>query len=278
MSSQHENHKKVREPVVDGLFYPSEERELLRLLDTLFSDCNAESGNAIGIISPHAGYEYSGSIAASAFRSAGKRTPKTVVIFGPVHREVRNEIYLTESCSFRTPLGEVEVNNHKNDILAGTANNIKKDDIPHLEEHCIEVQLPFIQYLFPDAQILPILIGKPTIKNTQVLSKALLGLFGPMPEDILFVISSNMSSCNAKESNAAGVEQLLSLIRSKEWKKIATPNSNNRIRCCGAAGIATLLALLENNVHINITKTGDSSQYNNDAHAVVYYAGISFSI
>jgi MEMO1 family protein len=278
----HTSHKTVREPIVDGIFYPGEKDVLYSEIEKLFKTADQTIADtapreAAAIISPHAGYTFSGHVAAAAFLAARNRKINTAVIVGPVHRDPRDEIYLTESTAFKTPLGEIAVNEQLVEEMNGFSNKIVKNDIPHLEEHCIETQLPFIQYLFPDADIVPILMGKSSMTNTELLVQLLQFTVADMMDTTLFIVSANMSAYKTLHDAKEGYEACIHMLQEKKWRQIIHAAEHGTIGSCGAGGIACLLALFGEKIKIDIMKTDNSSRLGDKTEKIIYYAGISMS-
>jgi len=267
---------KIREPIVEGIFYPSDEKHAQKLIQKLIAEAGVKQGKAFAIITPHAGYRYAGPIAASAFLAAAGRSIKTAVILAPVHRDPQDEVYLPESESFRTPLGLLQVNHTLVDELIECSNHFFKNDIPHLEEHCIEVQLPFIQYLFPDAKIVPILLGKVNPKNVKLLSNALQVVFAEHYSDTLFVISANLTSFIRSENAKQEADVLIELIKQGDCEGILTAHAKKKISSCGAGCIATLLSFKNLTFTADVICYGNSADTNSNYNELVHYAAISF--
>jgi AmmeMemoRadiSam system protein B len=146
-----------RQPAVSGIFYPSSESVLtLTVRDYLKTTA---SSPAIGIVSPHAGYEYSGLVEGAIYSTVD--IPPTVLLLGPNHRISFNELYgkglIIPSGCFVTPLGEVEIDeDFANHLLSG-GDLFVEDEESHRVEHSLEVQLPFLQMRRGDVRIVPVL-------------------------------------------------------------------------------------------------------------------------
>lgn len=266
---------KNREPIVDGLFYPDTKEALKKELETYFSKARTENKTAQGIISPHSGYTYSADISAKTYLSACARNIKTVVVCGPVHREPEDAIFLSESHTFSTPLGKVLVDQEINESLLSTSTKIYKNDIPHLEEHCLETQIPFIQHLFPSAAIVPILMGKPTKSNVKILSQSLYLTFSDNFSSTLFVVTANLSGYLTHERAFESSELFIKLIRERDWESIINAYHKREISSCGAGCVAALVSLLSD-YSVDIVAKGDSKAEHSMNDKLVYYAGISF--
>ena len=132
---------KMRACAVAGMFYPREPSHLEQLLGKFFSGTSPVTGNPLGIVSPHAGYIYSGQVAADSFAAITGDFSGTFVIIGPSHRG-----YMTcaSGISWETPLGIVDT-----DAEFVRALDVEVDEFSHRDEHSLEVQVPFIRYRFP---------------------------------------------------------------------------------------------------------------------------------
>ncbi len=271
--------EKVRASIVDGIFYPSRRKELLTLVSQLWEQSPVPLGLAGGVISPHAAYQYSGEVAAAAFRAASARRIETALLLGPVHRDPTNEIVLPESASFQTPLGTVPVDQRLVDELMDCGTRFRRNDIPHLEEHCLEVQLPFLQFLFPRLEIVPILMGTPSLANVRLLVNALQVVLAKRMSSTLLVASANMSSYLQPVSSPDEIDRLLRLIQECDWQGVIEAAGRGQISTCGSGCIATLLALsglLGTRVEILQRKSSADVARNNQS--VVHYAAVALTL
>ncbi len=271
----------MRAPIVDGIFYPSEKSPLLNMVEDLLKNTDNAKGKAAAIISPHAAYQYTGSLVAAAFKAAAARDIKTVVLLGPVHREPEDGILLPQSLIFQTPIGSTAVNQEMIENLHTCSTKIYRNDIVHLEEHCLEVQLPFIQHLFPGADIVPVLLGELNPQNVRILANALQVTFAERLDTILFVVSANMINYNKENKNNRDnneQDQFLELIKNKKWREIIEETGKGRLNSCGAGCIAAVLSL--SNIiggNIEVLKQSDSFKITGDTKNVVHYAAISIN-
>jgi len=154
---------KIRSPVVAGQCYPGSRdaasTEVRKYLDLPINEAEL-ANHIVGGIVPHAGWAYSGAVAAKVFKAIAlqRKTIETVVMFGAVHRYGLNRAAICVHGTWDTPLGPMAINEHlAEDILAGT-DLIADKPSAHDSEHSIEVQLPFIQVLFPEANFVPIMV------------------------------------------------------------------------------------------------------------------------
>lgn len=150
----------VREPAVAGTFYPGDPSELATAVDALLAGASALRfpGPPIALVCPHAGYVYSGPVAASAYALLAEGVVRRVAILGPAHFVPLRGCAAPAAEAWRTPLGEVRVDGELRDAVAGRG--VAVDDEPHEQEHSIEVQLPFLQRALPDGfTVLPVVVG-----------------------------------------------------------------------------------------------------------------------
>lgn len=151
----------IRPPAVAGMFYPEAKDTLNHQLDELFQSANQPTveGTIVALISPHAGYMYSGLTAAHGYSLLKGRSFDTVVIVSPSHREYFEGICVFSGTAYRTPLGVIEIDTHLRDELLTAEPSILKNMMGHRQEHAIEVQLPFLQRVLRNVKILPIVMG-----------------------------------------------------------------------------------------------------------------------
>jgi AmmeMemoRadiSam system protein B len=236
--------KRVRSPIMDGLFYPEDMAGVLAYMQSTGLK-RGKGGLARAIIAPHGAWEISGSLTGAAFASAGGRTgkksPSRVVIMGPIHDNQEEGLFLSNSHSFQTPLGDIPVDQEASGWLESYSPLFKVDDIPHLHEHSIEILLPFVKYYFPHAAIVPILMGCPQEHYVSVLAHALCAVFEPLMEDTLMVISFNMAMHHAEAAALDMADECLRLFKDGKYDELCSAFRNGRIASCGGALFAALL-------------------------------------
>lgn len=177
----------VRPPAVAGTFYPADPPSLSGLVDAFLAEGPPwdESEPPKALVVPHAGYVYSGPIAASGFRAwaAPAFPPERVVIVAPAHRALVRGLVTVSATHLETPLGVVAV-----DPIARRLPNVSVDDDAHRLEHAIEVQLPFVQRIAPSARVVPLLVGEATATEVGHVLASVDGGAGTR-----FVVSSDLS-------------------------------------------------------------------------------------
>ncbi|MCL1931220.1 MAG: AmmeMemoRadiSam system protein B [Treponema sp.] len=236
--------KRVRSPIMDGIFYPEDTAGVLAYMRNTGLK-RGKGGLARAIIAPHGAWEISGSLTGAAFASAGGRTgkksPSRVVIMGSIHDNQEEGIFLSNSHSFQTSLGDIAVDQEASGWLESYSPLFKVDDIPHLHEHSIEILLPFVKYYFPRASIVPILMGRPQEQHISALAHALKAVFEPLMADTLLVISFNMAMHYDEAAALNMADECMRLFKEGKYNELCTSFQNGRIASCGGALFAALL-------------------------------------
>ena len=184
---------RIRAPAVAGSFYPDDPQTLMATVDRLLAEA-AETGEGLrpapkALIVPHAGYIYSGAVAAKGYRLLMplKGRIRRVVLVGPVHHHWISGIAVPEVEAFDTPIGALPVDSDAVLTLA-TLPQVVFDDAPHATEHSLEVQLPFVLRVLGEVAIVPLLVGDASPKDVAEVLARLWG--GP---ETLIVVSSDLS-------------------------------------------------------------------------------------
>ena len=179
----------IRQPAVAGAFYPESAKDLHLLVSELLDDAQNRSLSPKVLIVPHAGYIYSGSIAASAYKllSNGQKTIRRVVLLGPTHRVPVEGMAVPDCQSFSTPLGEIPLDTQAIKQLLEFS-QVQQSNAPHAMEHSLEVQCPFLQVCLPHFKLIPIVVGDAT---PNAVAEVLESLWGD--DKTLIIISSDLS-------------------------------------------------------------------------------------
>lgn len=179
----------IRQPAVAGLFYPGTAIELAHDVRAMLAAAHPAEVEPKALIAPHAGYIYSGAIAASAYAALKKVAPHIhrVVLLGPTHRVAVHGLALPGVEVFSTPLGEVQLDMAAAQAIAHLPQVIVSPQA-HAQEHALEVQLPFLQTVLDDFKLLPLAVGMATAEDVAEVLELLWG-----GEETLIVISSDLS-------------------------------------------------------------------------------------
>ncbi len=246
-----------RTPVVAGQFYPGQpdqlNREISHFLDTDVKLRNP--GRLQALVVPHAGYAFSGNTAGKAF-SLCRNAPgiRRVAVLAPSHRVGLRGASVGNYSAFSTPLGNMEVDTAVCAELTAASSLINTDTQPHRFEHALEVQLPFIQHLLPEAQLIPLVCGDMDVTDIRRLANALTAYL--LRPDTLIVVSSDFTHYGSsfgfmpfrnnvpervRELDMGAIEQ----ISSKDLDGFKAYISKTGATICGRIPIAVLLAMLE---------------------------------
>jgi AmmeMemoRadiSam system protein B len=267
--------ERVRFPVVGGLFYPEERSETeLRLAACMKG---WETGRARAIVAPHGAWDISGRIAGAAFAAAGgePRQVSRVVVLGTIHQEEEG-LFLSDSDFFQTPLGNIPVARVFCEELASCNTLFEINDIPHLKEHSIEVLLPFIRYCFPDASIVPVLMGSSRQRLVSALAHSLRIVFEPVMKDTLIVLSCNLSMNTDEEKARLQAEECVRLFVEKDSARFTGEVMNGCISACGKGSAASLLESgLVNNMRGRLV-SGPLIQAKGEEHKTVFYGALAY--
>ena len=287
--SRYPDTQKVRKPAVAGSFYPSSAKEIKSMTLGWLHPADAGAPVPQALIVPHAGYVFSGEVAASAFSRIPKgHAYKRVFLLGPSHRVGFAGASVDTLYSFaETPLGQVPVDVALGKELAGKEPFTFRSDA-HDREHCLEVQLPFLQMLYKDVPpIVPIVIGTQRLSVLQEIAEALEPYFN---EENLFVISSDFSHYPSYEDAKASDLYLADAITTgglegflKAFTQIDRMGFKGQdTAACGACAIAVLLSMMDaqgrdsfSAEHVMYRNSGDSVY--GDKDRVVGYNSIVFT-
>jgi len=182
----------TKEPSVAGTFYPADKNTLKESVEGFLSkvENKNQSGRLIAIISPHAGYVFSGQVAAYGYKNIKGSDIKKVILIGPSHHiDFKGAAVYTKG-NFKTPLGNVKINERLAEGLLNEAADVRFYPEAFEKEHSIEVQLPFLQAALKDFTIVPILVGSPT---RQTFDHLILRLTEILDEKTLLIASTDLS-------------------------------------------------------------------------------------
>jgi AmmeMemoRadiSam system protein B/AmmeMemoRadiSam system protein A len=276
-----------REPAFAGTFYPAQKSALESRLRSLFADASSikTEGKVQTLIVPHAGYDYSGIVAASGYETIPKDAHyDNIFIIASSHREQFDGVSVYSAGNYMTPLGEAKVNREIAQILIHGNNNIQFLPEAHDREHSIEVQIPFLQYHFNELPpIVPLVMGSSSLSAARDLATALLPWF---TSDNLFIISSDFSHYPSYE-DAMRIDKITGdavLTKDPELFYDALRNNtkqagpNLSTPCCGWSSIMTMLYMASRFESIELTpvlyrNSGDSKI--GDKQRVVGYWAIA---
>jgi AmmeMemoRadiSam system protein B len=162
----------VRRSVVAGSWYPGTERQLQKTVQGYLDNVEKEKveGELIGLISPHAGYIYSGQVAAYAYKQLDGASYDVVAVISPMHRVPLGRFAITSAAAYETPLGLVKIDS---ELVGALEEKVRINRVSHDGEHSLEIQLPFLQVALGDFCLLPVMIGESSFEAGEKLGTAL---------------------------------------------------------------------------------------------------------
>lgn len=268
-------------PVVAGSFYPKDPYELKELVDSYLERVEQplpEIADILGVVAPHAGYVYSGQCAAYAFHALSQKDFDLAVIIAPSHQYGDFYYSVGDYDCFETPLGEVTV---ERDFAKKLLNDSKFVFYPyaHSREHSLEVQLPFLQVVKPQAKILPILIGYQYDQSSIYLSQKLAALFKERMDKTVFIISSDLSHYHNHKKAENMDKSLADALELLDSERVDRLIKEQKSEACGFGGIMTIINLANlldypKAKNLNYTHSGEISGDN--SHVVGYLATLFY--
>lgn len=223
---------KVHDPVVSGIFYPAEANSLRPLVEGYLRNVTRRDPCPKALIAPHAGYIYSGPVAASAyapFRSSAAAVVSRVILAGPAHFDSFHGIALPDADTFKTPLGSVEIDRPGAEVALGFE-SVEIRQRAYLREHGLEVHLPFLQTVLGAFTLVPLLVGE---APTQLVTEVFEALWDD--PSTLLVVSSDLSHYHDYQSATL-------LDRSTaRWIESLQPERIELQHACGAIPVRGLL-------------------------------------
>jgi AmmeMemoRadiSam system protein B len=272
---------KIRKPAVAGMFYAGTARELEEQIKWCYKhelgpgiipQVNSKGPREIvSIVVPHAGYYYSGPVAAHAYKElADDGIFDTAVILGPNHTGYGYPVSIWAGASWSTPLGEVEINKKLAQWLLGEV--IKADETAHIQEHSIEVQLPWLQYLYKKVKIVPITMLAQDIETARIVGKAI----AQASDNLIIIASSDLTHYEphsvAMEIDSSVIEAIVALDEEELYKCC------ERLDCtmCGYGPVASaIVAAKEMKAQkASLLKYATSGDTSGDFSRVVGYGSI----
>ncbi|MGE5187703.1 MAG: AmmeMemoRadiSam system protein B [Betaproteobacteria bacterium] len=278
----------VRRPVVASQFYEGDAEALKAQIINCFlhklgpqklPEINKRSypRDIVGLICPHAGYIYSGPVAASAFYElAQDGKPDTIVLLGPNHTGFGSGLSIMRQGTWRTPLGDVEVDTELADSILHETRLLDVDEIAHRYEHSIEVQLPFLQFLYGgDFKIVPICFLMQDFESAVEVGRALTEALDAT--NTVVIASSDMTHYEPAKEAEAKDQTALEAVIALDAKRFYDTVEKLDITACGYAPITALLSYADGicakSYLLNYRNSGDVS---GDYTSVVGYAAVKF--
>jgi AmmeMemoRadiSam system protein B len=263
----------IRKPAVAGRFYPANPGELKKMIEGFITP-GEKKIKAKAVVSPHAGYIYSGAVAGAVFSQI--EIPNKIIILGPNHTGYGAQTAIMTEGSWELPFGEVAIDEEFARLILEKSTILSEDVEAHLYEHSLEVQLPFIQYLKEDITIVPIALATHNQGKLTEIGEAIGEAIAESKEEVLMVASSDMTHYedqkSAEQKDKLAINEILALSPEKLLDTVVSYS----ITMCGVAPV--VIALISANKlgakSAKLIKYATSGDISGDYSQVVGYAGI----
>jgi len=279
----------LRQPAVAGSFYASDLKSLNTQIENSFLHkigpgeipltISKRKRNIIGLVSPHAGYMYSGPVAANGFyKIALDGKPDTIIILGPNHQGFGENISIMVEGKWKTPLGELEIDTDIAENILKNSKIIKIDNKAHQYEHSIEVQLPFIQYIFgKNIKFVPICMTRQDINTDIEIAQSICS--SVIDKNILIIASSDFTHYEPQEYAKNVDKQAINAILEFNPKKLYDMIYHQNLTMCGPGPITVMLIVCETlgAKKVELLKYATSGDVSGMYDQVVGYASLMVS-
>jgi AmmeMemoRadiSam system protein B len=268
----------IRKPVVAGQFYPSSPKQLKNQIES-FIDQKARKTDVIACVLPHAGYIYSGLVVGQTVSRINIKDK--IILIGPNHTGYGRAFSIMTKGIWQTPLGEINIDSNLAKRILNQSKYLEDDNIAHLYEHSLEVELPFLQYFKDNFEIVPILLLNDDIAALKVIGKEIAQAITDLNlgNSTIILASSDMThyetQLQAQKKDQEAIQAILELNEDTLFERIQRMN----ISMCGYAPTITMLvaAKLLGAKNAQLIKYQTSGDTSGDFTSVVGYAGITIN-
>jgi AmmeMemoRadiSam system protein B len=268
----------LRLPAVAGRFYPSNPAELTATIHRLTEiEPTREALTVKACLVPHAGYLYSGAVAGAIFSRI--RLPQKILILGVRHYPRGEPAAILSSGAWRTPLGDVPIDESLARALRAACPLLREDSVAHSQEHSLEVQLPFLQVLAPGFMFVPVALGTVRFEDLVTVGEAVGRVLAESSEEILLLTTSDLNhyqdDATTRVKDRKAIERLLEL----DARGLYDTCRNEQISMCGLGpAVAMITGLRAIGVtHAELVRYATSADVSRDLGAVVGYASMIFN-
>lgn len=272
----------VRRPCVAGAFYPADPERLKNAIRECFThrlgpgalpEQRRPVRSIVSVVCPHAGYMYSGPTAAHSYHHlASEASPESIVILGPNHTGQGGRVSIWGTGAWETPLGMAPVDEELARAIFEASDFIDMDETAHIREHSIEVQLPFLQYIYGEAPFVPICMRFQDLETSRKVGRAIAE--ASEGKDVLILASTDLTHMESKSSAAAKDRGVIDRIASMDEAALQNWVRSQRVTMCGYGPVSAALVAskLMGASRAEILSYSTSGDITGDASAVVGYA------
>jgi AmmeMemoRadiSam system protein B len=278
-----------RAPAVAGIFYPSDARDLNQLIELSFKEQSFGPGHLppskefnrrriYGIVSPHAGYVYSGAVAANGYYETSSMNFDRIVMIGPNHYGIGTGLATVRNGIWETPLGQVEVDSELASKIAENSGILDFDELAHSRDHCLEVQLPFLQYIKKNQfKIVPIIMIMQDKVTASEIGESIAGSTRNL--NTLLIASSDFTHYEPNDEAHRKDDELIKAILSLDISNFYTTFERLNVSACGYGAIASIMTAAKalGATKGELLRYATSGDIMGNTNNVVGYASIIFT-
>lgn len=271
----------IREPAVSGSFYPENPVLLRKSIEKYLENVEVMSTEheVVGLISPHAGYMYSGQVAAYGYKALMNKMYETAIIVAPSHRLYFEGVSVMESGGYKTPLGITPIDEDlSRKILSFGSKFLFSDKKAHMGEHSLEVQIPFLQMVLRDFKIVPMIMGAQKKEIWREVSSVIGSVAQKEKKKIIFVASSDLSHYYPYEKAKRLDSLVLRYIEAFDIEGMERDFETQAFEACGGGPMITIMLIskfmgAKRGIVLNYANSGDVS---GEKSSVVGYVSAIF--
>jgi MEMO1 family protein len=270
----------IREPAASGTFYPANPKALARDIELYLEQAapGEIKGEIKGLVAPHAGYIYSGSVAAWGYKVLSQRTYDTVIVIAPSHRSYFEGAAIQEKGGYRMPLGIVSIDEEFAAELLKRSSVVQSNFQAHQGEHSLEVQLPFLQVVLKNFRIVPLIMGAQDIALCEALASALFQVMRESKKQFLVVGSTDLSHYYPYNHAIKLDGEVAQNLNNFDVQGLARDLGSDKCEACGAGPMITTM-LVSQKLGANASKVlkyANSGDVSGDKASVVGYLSAVF--
>lgn len=271
--------KEIRQPAVAGSFYPGEPSRLAKMIAEMLAKTEKPSipGDIIGLIAPHAGYIYSGPVAAYAYKAIQGMEYSDVIVIAPCHVEAFAGAAVYPGDAYATPLGDVEINKELSRKITSYSKLVKLSEQGHQfsyrgGEHSLEVQLPFLQTMLEDFRLVAVVMGGQDMQTCKGLAESITKACQDR-NDILIVATTDLSHYHDYGTAVELDSRVVELVNSYDYNQLFEELRQQKVEACGGGPMVALMMAAEKlgAGDVEVVKYANSGDVTGDKSAVVGY-------
>lgn len=268
----------IRKSVIAGSWYPGNPDVLRTDIENFLANVPMETldGTLVALVSPHAGYVYSGQVAAYSYKLLEGKNFDSVIVIGPSHRAYFQGASVYSRGGYETPLGTVAVDEELADEIISYGEMIASVPAAHAQEHSVEIQLPFLQVVLGDFPFVPVVMGTQDQRTCEELSAAIAAAI--KGKNVLIIASSDLSHFHGYDRAVSMDSIALKYMGQMDWKGLLTDLSSGVCEACGGGPVATAIMVAQKRGadYAKVLKYANSGDVTGDRRGVVGYAAAVF--